>query len=92
MKENPHLSHYFFIFFGTKPKWNKLATYCRKCPLQYEPRCEKTGHWGFLTRSDTNRAVKPQNMSRCLKLPIYEEEGLYYLCSGYREADLLLCF
>ena len=43
MKENPHLSHYFFIIFGTRAKWKKLATCCRKCPLQYEPRCEKTG-------------------------------------------------
>ena len=47
MIENPHLSHYFFIIFGTRAKWNKLATCCRKCPLQYEPRCEKTGLRGF---------------------------------------------
>ena len=25
MKENPHLSHYFFIIFGTRAKWNKLG-------------------------------------------------------------------
>ena len=42
-KPRPHLSHYFFIIFGTRAKWNKLATCCRKCPLQYEPHCEKTG-------------------------------------------------
>ena len=47
MIEKPHLSHYFFIIFGTWAKWNKLATCCRKCPLQYEPRCEKTGLLGF---------------------------------------------
>ena len=47
MIDNPHLSHYFFIIFGTRAKWNKLATCCRKCPLQYEPPCEKTGFWGF---------------------------------------------
>ena len=53
------------------------------------------------TRSDTNRAVQSQKMARCLKFRIYEEEGLYQLCSenkgadqlrGYREADLGLCF
>ena len=47
MIENTHLPHYFFIIFGTRAKWNKFATCCRKCPLQYEPRCEKTGLWGF---------------------------------------------
>ena len=45
-----------------------------------------------LIRSDTNRAVNPQNMSRCLKFWIYEEEVLYYSCSGYPEADLCLCY
>ena len=56
---------------------------------------------GFLTWSNTNRAVQSQMMSRGLKFQIYEVEGLYYLCSenkdadqlgGYREADLRLCF
>ena len=56
---------------------------------------------GFPTRSDTNRAVQPQNMARGWKLRIQEVEGLYYPCSenkgadqlrGYREADLRLCF
>ena len=47
---------------------------------------------GVSDQSDTNRAVKPQNMSRYFKFQIYEEEGLYYLCSGYLEADLRLCF
>ena len=47
MIENPHLSHYFSIIFGTRAKWNKLATCCRKCPLQYEPRCLKTGLQSF---------------------------------------------
>ena len=41
---------------------------------------------------DTYRAVKPQNMSRCLKFRIYEEEGFYYSCSRYPEGDLHLCF
>ena len=56
---------------------------------------------GFPTRSDTNRAVQPQNMARDLKFRIKVVEGLYYPCSenkgadqlrGYREADLRLCF
>ena len=46
----------------------------------------------IITRSYTNRAAKPQNMSRCMKFQIYEEEGLYYLCSGYHKADLCLCY
>ena len=62
-------------------------------------------HWtmdsGFPTRSDTNRAVQPQEMDRALKLQIQEVEELYYPSSenkgadqlrGYREADLRLCF
>ena len=57
--------------------------------------------FGFPTRSDTNRAVQPQKMARGLKFWIYEEEGLYYLCSknkgadqlcSYCAADLRLCF
>ena len=43
----------------------------------------------FPTRSDTNRAVQPQEMARGLKFWIYEEEGLYYLCSENRGADQL---
>ena len=51
--------------------------------------------------SDINRAVKPQKMSRGMKLWIQEVEGLYYPCSqnkgadqfrGYHEADLRLFF
>ena len=56
---------------------------------------------GYLTRSDTNRAVQPLNVDRGLEFPIQKVEGLYYPCSenkgadqlpGYREADLHLCF
>ena len=36
---------------------------------------------GFLTRSDTNRAVQPQRMARGLKFRIKEVEGLFYLFS-----------
>ena len=55
----------------------------------------------FLTRSDTNQAVKSQKMARSLKFRIKKVEGLYYLCSenkgadqlrDHREADLRLCF
>ena len=42
---------------------------------------------GFLTRSDTNRAVQPQNMSRGLKFRIKVVEGLYYPCSENKGAD-----
>ena len=56
---------------------------------------------GFLTRSDTNRAVPPQKMVRGLIFTIYKVEELFYLCSknkgadalhGHRAADLRLCF
>ena len=44
---------------------------------------------GFPTRSDTNRAVQPQNMSRGLKFRNKEEDGLYYPCSENKGADQL---
>ena len=43
-----------------------LPGLCR-CPILYEPRCEKTSLRGFPTRSDTNRAVQPQKIARGLK-------------------------
>ena len=70
-----------------------------KAKIRYEPRCVKTGLWGFPNRSDTNRTVQSQKMARGLKFRIYELEGMYYPCSenkgadqlrGYREADLRL--
>ena len=50
---------------------------------------------GFMTRSDTNRAVHPQKMARGLEFFILEEEGLYYLCSENKDevsADHCLIF
>ena len=58
---------------------------------------------GFQTRSNTNRAVPPQKITRSLKFQIKKIEGLYmyYLCSkdkgtdqlhSYPAADLCLCF
>ena len=41
------------------------------------------------TRLGTNWAVQPQKMHRDLKFRIYEVEGLYYLCSKNKGADLL---
>ena len=43
---------------------------------------------GFPTRSDTNQAVQSQQMARGLKFRILEVEGLYYLCSKNKGADL----
>ena len=57
--------------------------------------------FGVPTRSDTNRAVKPQKMARGLKFRIKVVEGVCYPYSenksadqlrGYREADQRLCF
>ena len=56
--------------------------------------------FGFPTRSDTNWAVQPQEMTGGLKFQIYKAEGWHYLCSenkgadqlrGYHAADLRLC-
>ena len=44
---------------------------------------------GFPTRADTNRAVEPQKMARSFKFRIKIEEGLYYLYSKNKGADLL---
>ena len=43
--------------------------------------------FGFLTRSDTNRAVQPQKMARGLKFRIKIEEGSHYTCSENKVAD-----
>ena len=47
---------------------------------------------GFLTRSDTNRAIQPQKIARGLKFCIYKVEGSYYLCRENKVADLRGCF
>ena len=39
--------------------------------------------------SDTNRALQPLKMARGLKFCVYEEEGLYYLCSENKGTDQL---
>ena len=54
-----------------------------------QPRCEKTGLRGFLTRSHTNQAVQSQKMPRGLKFRIKVVEGLYYPCSENKGADQL---
>ena len=43
--------------------------------------------FGFPTRSDTNRAVQPQEMARGLKFRILEVKGLYYSCSENKGAS-----
>ena len=57
--------------------------------------------FGFPTRSNTNQAVQPHKIARCLKFRREVVEGLYNVCSenkgadqlrSYREADLRLCF
>ena len=57
--------------------------------VTHEPRREKTGLRGFPTKSHTNQAVKLQKMARGLKIRIWKEEGLYYLCSENKGADQL---
>ena len=50
------------------------------------------GSLGFLTRSDTNWPEKPRNKARSLELKIYEQEGLYYPCSGNKDVDQLCSY
>ena len=63
-----------------------------------EPRCEKTGLWGFRP-GHTQTGLYSHR--RKLEISYLELEGLHYLCSenkcadqlrGYREAALRLCF
>ena len=70
------------------------------CADNMSPGVRKPTIW-ILTRSDTSRAVQPQNMARSLKFCILKVDRLYYPCSenkgadqllGNREADLRLCF
>ena len=65
------------------------------------PSCRENLSSGFSTRSDTHRAVQPEQMARGLKFRIKKEEELCNLCSenkgadqlcGHRTADLCLCF
>ena len=57
---------------------------------QYEPQYEKTCLWGYRQGPTyINWAVGPQKMARGLKFRIYEEEGLYYLCSENKGTDKL---
>ena len=47
----------------------------------------------FPFRPDTNQPIKlSRKMARGLKFRIWEEEGLYYICSENKGADLRLCF
>ena len=55
------------------------------------PVARKTCLQGCPTRSDTNQAVQPKKMVRGLKLCIEKVEGLYYLCSENKGADLRPC-
>ena len=43
----------------------------------------------FPTKSETNRAVRPQKIDRCFEFRILEVEGLYNLCSETKVADQL---
>ena len=52
-------------------------------------RHEKNLSSRFPTRSDTNRAIQPQKMTRGLKFWIYLEDGLYNQCSENKDDDLL---
>ena len=44
---------------------------------------------GYTTRSDTNKAVQPWELSTGLKFWILKVEALYYLCSENKDADQL---
>ena len=54
--------------------------------------CLENLSWWFPIRTDTNQTVYPQEIARGLEFQIQKEEGMYYLCSQNRGADLRLCF
>ena len=55
----------------------------------YEPPCEKASLWGF---RPCHTQTRPHKMARGLKFRIKEVEGLYFLYSVNKGADLRLCF
>ena len=57
------------------------------CLEQYLSRDTRKMSMGFPTRSDTNRAVQPQKMARCLKFRFKKKEGLYNLCRENKGAE-----
>ena len=59
--------------------------------LAFEPDVKKRSS-EFPTRSDTNRAVQAQKVTRDWKFWITKVEELYYRCSENKGADLRLCF
>ena len=60
----------------------------RESKFKYGPVREKM-YRGLPTWSDTNRAVQPQKMGRCLEFRIEKVEGLFYLCSENKDANHL---
>ena len=60
---------------------NTQTEYCSIVVLHIRAASRENLSSRFPTRSDTNRAVKPQKIGRGLKFLIYEEEGFYHLCS-----------
>ena len=74
---------------GELKTWNatfKMNNSMRRPVLSYEPHHLSSG---FLTRLDTNLAVRSQKIARGLKFHILDVEGLYYLWSKNKGADQL---
>ena len=65
---------------------NDITHYQYVCEKRNEPRREKTN----ILVSKTNQAVQLQKMAKDLKFWIKKVEGLYYLCSKNKGADLAL--
>ena len=77
-----------FVFAYAKSQFSHNEAYFivdvsifNSCQMIFEPGREKNLCPGFLTRSDTNRAVQTQKIARCLKFLNEEGEGLY--CCRY---------
>ena len=79
------LSQLFIVAVMQQIKWtNKNLNELRR---------KKTGlSSGSPTRLDINQTVQPQKMARGVKFWILEVEGLYYLCTKNKDADLLPCY
>ena len=78
-----HPQHRFFMKQGNSTEHHNIGFYEEKAKIIFqlsiikyalyspnEPRCEKTGLWGFRPGPTQNQAVKPQKIARGLKFRI----------------------
>ena len=85
-----HLATRFFremvVIFTLEMSNSDNSSQCLPGREKINEPCQEKTYSVFPTRSHTSRAVQPQKMVRALKLPIWAEEGLYFLCSENKGA------